>query len=242
MSSMIEFLSYEFIRNALIAGILASVLCAVLGTFIIVKRLVFISGGISHSAFGGLGVFYYLGLNPLIGAFVAAGLVALIIGLLNPRKIMTQDALIGALWAFGMAIGIVFIAMSPGYAPNLMTYMFGNILAVNTSDLYLIVIITFTVLVTVILLYKEFIAIAFDEEFAFIQGVPVRLLMIIFLLLIGFSIVLLIRLVGYPGYRPVDNSTPDRNADFPPFHNNNIIFHYCEYYYYNQRLGHIIHV
>ncbi|NQU26882.1 MAG: metal ABC transporter permease [Candidatus Marinimicrobia bacterium] len=193
---MIELLEYDFIRNAVYIGILASILCGVLGTFIVVKRLVFISGGVSHAAFGGIGAFYYWGLNPLAGGFLVAGILAIVLGLTNRDKLINQGALIGVLWALGMAIGILFIARAPGYTPNLMTYMFGNILAVSVPDLVFAALLDLIVIGIIIVFYKEFVAISFDEEFAFIQGVPVRILMVIFMLLVSISIVLLIRLVG----------------------------------------------
>ncbi len=193
---MQDLLAYEFIRNAIVVSILVSILCAVLGTFIVVKRLVFISGGISHAAFGGLGIFHYLGLNPLAGALLIAGLSALILGSMNREKLLAQNAMIGVLWATGMAIGILFIARTPGYTPELMTYLFGNILSVTANDVILTFVLVVTVMLVIVLLYKELVAISFDEEFAAIQGVPVRSMMILFLFLIAFSIVMLIHLAG----------------------------------------------
>ena len=129
MDTLIEAFGYDFMRHAVYAGILASVLCGVIGTFVVVKRLVFISGGLSHAAFGGLGLFYYLGLNPIFGGFLVAVLASAGLGLGATRQGRpagaTADAMIGVLWAVGMAIGILFIYQTPGYAPNLMTYLFG---------------------------------------------------------------------------------------------------------------------
>ncbi|MFH1852383.1 MAG: iron chelate uptake ABC transporter family permease subunit [Candidatus Neomarinimicrobiota bacterium] len=191
-----ELLSYEFIRNAILIGVLSSILCGLLGTFIVVKRLVFISGGISHAAFGGIGAFYYLGLNPLAGGFLVTAIMAVILGLANREKLISQNSLIGILWALGMAVGIIFIARTPGYAPNLMTYLFGNILAVSNQDILVTLIIDIIVVSVIFAFYKEFVAISFDEEFARVQGLPVRTLMIVFMLMIAVSIVLLIQLVG----------------------------------------------
>ncbi|RPH55735.1 metal ABC transporter permease, partial [bacterium] len=135
MPSFLDALSYEFMRNALLAGLLAAVLCGIIGPFVVVKRLAFISDGISHAAFGGMGVCFFLGVNPLLGAVPVALLVALVLGLVNRETIRSMDALIGVLWAAGMAVGIVFVYKTPGYAPNLMTYLFGNILLASRQDL-----------------------------------------------------------------------------------------------------------
>jgi zinc transport system permease protein len=196
MAGITEALSFEFMRNAVLAGILASILCGVIGTLVVVKRLVFISGGISHAAFGGLGVFYFLGLEPRIGAIAVAALSALILGLAGSDKVRSQDAMIGVLWAVGMAIGIVFIYKTPGFAPNLMTYLFGNILLVSRSDVLATLGLDVAALLILALFYKEFVAVAFDEEFARVQGVPVRLLTILLLALIALSVVMLIQVVG----------------------------------------------
>lgn len=193
---MTELWSYDFIRQAVYAALLASLLCGVIGTFVVVKRLVFISGGVSHAAFGGLGVCYYLGLEPLLGAAVVAVVSALLVAAGSRRWIRSQDAVIGILWSVGMAIGVVFVALSPGYAPNLMTYLFGNILTVGQG--VVMVTLGFTVLVVgfVLLFFKEFVAVSFDEEFARVQGVPVGMFMAVLMVMVALSVVLLIQMVG----------------------------------------------
>ena len=193
---MTELWSYDFIRQAVYAALLASLLCGVIGTFVVVKRLVFISGGVSHAAFGGLGVCYYLGLEPLLGAAVVAVVSALLVAAGSRRWSRSQDAVIGILWSVGMAIGVVFVALSPGYAPNLMTYLFGNILTVGQG--VVMVTLGFTVLVVgfVLLFFKEFVAVSFDEEFARVQGVPVGMFMAVLMVMVALSVVLLIQMVG----------------------------------------------
>ena len=200
MDTIIEAFGYDFMRHAVVAGILASVLCGVIGTFVVVKRLVFISGGLSHAAFGGLGLFYYLGLNPIFGGILVAVLASAGLGLGATRQGRpagaTADAMIGVLWAVGMAIGILFIYQTPGYAPNLMTYLFGNILTVSWTDIELLCALDLVVLLIIGVSYKEFVAIAFDESFARVQGIPVRLLFTLFLVLVGLTVVMLIQVVG----------------------------------------------
>jgi zinc transport system permease protein len=196
MTGLAEVLSFEFMRNAVLTGVLASILCGVIGTLVVVKRLVFISGGISHAAFGGLGMFYFLGLDPRVGAIAISILSALLLGTLDKERLRSQDAMIGVLWAVGMAIGIVFIYKTPGFAPNLMTYLFGNILMVSRSDVMVTLALDLAVLLILALFYKEFVAVAFDEEFARVQGVPVRPLLMLLLVLIALSVVMLIQVVG----------------------------------------------
>lgn len=196
MSTLLELWSYDFIRQAVYAALLASVLCGVIGTFVVVKRLVFISGGVSHAAFGGLGVCYYLGVEPLIGAAVVAIVSALLVAVGGRRWIGSQDAIIGILWSVGMAIGVVFVALSPGYAPNLMTYLFGNILTVGQEAVLVTLFFTILVLGFVLLFFKEFVAVSFDEEFARVQGVPVGIFMAVLMVMVALAVVLLIQLVG----------------------------------------------
>src|SRR3990167_8818009 len=144
---MIDLLSYEFMQNAVLSGIMASIICGVIGPFIVARRMVFISGGLSHTAFGGLGIAYWLGINPLYGASLFVLSAALIIGWWE-EKVTRHDMFIGILWAFGVAVGIIFIHLTPGYVPDLMTFLFGNILTVSQTDLY----ITFSLVLIVTLL------------------------------------------------------------------------------------------
>lgn len=199
----LELLGYDFVRNAVLAGLLASVLCGVVGTFVVVKRLVFLAGGVAHAAFGGLGFCYFLGVDPRLGAVGAAVLSAL--ALSNPGGSTggkgdgggkSHDARIGILWSVGMAIGVVFIYAIPGYAPNLMAYLFGNILTVQGSDVLLTAVLTTVVVVLYAVYYKESVAVAFDEEFAAVQGVPVGAARTILMLLTALSVVFLLQLVG----------------------------------------------
>ncbi len=216
---MLEFLSYEFVQNALIAGVLSSILAGLIGTFIVTKRIVFISAGISHISFGGLGVAYYFGLEPLIGAMVFAVSSSAIIGAktfgsnsnANSSSILTSssssksksssnssrnDSLIGILWSIGMAIGILFISLTPGYAPNLTSFLFGNILTVSRELLYYMSALIVITIALQYIFYNELITVSFDPEFAFIQGINVKFLNLMLMILVGVSVVMLISVAG----------------------------------------------
>lgn len=196
MPGFFDALAYEFMQNALAAGLLAAVLCGVIGPFVAVKRLAFISDGISHAAFGGMGICFFLGLDPIYGAVAVALAVAAILGLSDSSILRAPDALIGVLWAVGMAVGIVFVYKTPGYAPNLMSYLFGNILMVSRQNIVAISLLTFAVFVLLALFWKGLVAVAFDEVFARVQGAPVRFLLTLLLALIALSVVALIQVVG----------------------------------------------
>lgn len=196
MPGLFEALSYEFLRNAVLAGLLAAVLCGMVGTFVVVKRLAFLSDGISHAAFGGMGVCYFLGVDPLLGAMGVALLCALGLGAMDTETIRSYDAMIGVLWAVGLAVGIVFVYKTPGYAPNLMTYLFGNILLVSRHEIGVLLALAVSVLLILALFWKGIVAVSFDEPFARVQGVPVRFLMTMLLTMIAMSVVILIQVVG----------------------------------------------
>ena len=163
---------------------------------IVIKRDTFLVGGISHASFGGLGLFYFLGLNPILGAFTVAIASGSFIGLSNEKQLHTHNAIIGVLWAFGMSLGIIFITITPGYAPNLLTYLFGDILTVSRPDIFSIFIYNIVLLAALFLFYKPLIVYLFDKEFAALHGIPVKLFRFIFYLFIAISIVLMIRSVG----------------------------------------------
>jgi zinc transport system permease protein len=196
MDALAHLFAFDFIRHALFAGLLASVLCGVVGTFVVVKRLVFISGGISHAAFGGLGICYFLGVDDRWGAAAVAIGMALLLARGGTGRGRSHDAVIGILWAVGMAVGIIFLHLTPGYAPNLMTYLFGNILTVSATDVRLTLALVVVLLVLLALFWKELVAVAFDEAFAAVQGVPVRLALAGLMVAIALAVVFLIQLVG----------------------------------------------
>lgn len=196
MGSFWDFWQYDFFRHAMLAGILASVACGIIGSYVVIKRIVFVAGGVSHTAYGGIGLGYYLGINPLAGAAVFSLGAAIIIAWIRHRWSQFEDTLIGIMWAMGMAIGIYFIGKTPGYAPNLMSYLFGNILTVPTAELYAMAALDILIVTLTVLLFKEFRALTFDEEHARISGLPTTTLNIVLFCLISLTVVALIRAVG----------------------------------------------
>ena len=196
VTAMPDLLHFEFMRNAFLAAILSSVACGIIGAYVVVRRLGFISGGIAHAAFGGIGLSYYLGLNPLAGIIPFSLAAAVGIGLLARKAKIAEDTAIGAFWAAGMSIGVILIGLTPGYAPNLFSYLFGNILTVPGSDLMLIAGLDLLIIAVVWLFDKEFLAISFDEEYARISGLKTLALDLLMLCLIALTVVIMVRVVG----------------------------------------------
>ena len=191
-----EILQYAFMRNALMAAILVSIACGIVGTYVVIKRIVFISGGIAHTAFGGIGLGFLLGINPILAAIPFSLMSALGIGVISRKAKVSEDTAIGILWAVGMALGIIFISLSPGYAPDLFSYLFGSILTVPSFDLFVMLALDAVILLTVLLFHKEFSAISFDEEFSTVVGIPTKIMYLLLLCLVALSVVVLIRVVG----------------------------------------------
>ncbi|NBC48279.1 MAG: metal ABC transporter permease, partial [Gammaproteobacteria bacterium] len=197
---MAEFLNalstHAFLQQALIAGLLASIGCGLVGPFVVVKRITFLAGGIAHSVLAGMGAALYYGYDPLTGALAAAVLAALLIGWVRLSWRTGEDTAIGALWAIGMAIGILFVSKTPGYATDLMSFLFGNILLVPARELWFMATLDLVLLLSVALFYRQFVAIAFDDEFARLRGVPVELFYLLLLVLVAVTVVLMIQVVG----------------------------------------------
>lgn len=189
-------INHSFLQHALLAGLLASVGCGIMGSYVVVKRIGYLAGGISHAVLGGMGAALFFGYAPMSGALIAAIAVALIIGWIKMRWRQQEDTLIGAVWAIGMAIGVLFISRTPGYSADLMSFLFGNILLVSTADLWRMVVLDIVLLTLVLAFYRQFLAIALDEEFARLRGVPVTLFYLLFLCLVAVTVVLLIQVVG----------------------------------------------
>jgi len=188
--------SQGFLQYAFAAGLLASLGCGVMGTFVVVRRIAFLAGGIAHAVLGGRGLALYLGAPPLAGAVAAALVAALIIGLVSLRAREQEDTLIGAIWAVGMAMGVLFISRTPGYNSELMSYLFGNILMVSSGDLWLMGILDLILLLIVGLFFRQLQAVTFDEEFPRLRGLPSELLYLLLISLAALTVVLLIRVVG----------------------------------------------
>ena len=193
---MIEALQFEFMRNALLAGLLTSIACGIIGTLVVVNRIVFISGGIAHAAYGGVGLAFFLGIPPLAGAAGFSLVISAIMALVTAKNKQRADTIVGVLWAVGMALGIILVDLSSGYNVDLMSYLFGSILAVPRSDLVMMVAVDLLVMAVVGLYYNSFLAMSFDEEFALSAGVPVRPLYFVLLAMMAFVVVMVIRVVG----------------------------------------------
>jgi zinc transport system permease protein len=194
--SLISIFRYQFVLHALVAAVLASISCGIVGTYIVARRKVFISGGITHASFGGIGIGYYLGINPVLGAAVFSILSALGIEYISKRTDIREDSAIGILWSLGMAIGIIFIFITPGYAPNLMMFLFGSILTVTWLDIWLMAVLCLLIVVFFVLFYRLILYISFDEDYARAHRAPVNLINYLLMSLIALTIVLHIRVVG----------------------------------------------
>jgi zinc transport system permease protein len=193
---MWEALQFDFMRNALLAGILVSISCGIIGSLVVVNRIVFISGGIAHAAYGGIGLAFFTGISPTLGAGLFGVAVSMIMAAVSFKNRHRADTFIGVIWAVGMALGIILIDITPGYNVDLMSYLFGSILAVPESDIWFMIPLNIIIVSSVVILYKEFLAMSYDEEFAFIAGIPVRLLYFSLLGMTALCVVMVIRVVG----------------------------------------------
>jgi zinc transport system permease protein len=193
---MIEALQLEFMRNALVAGILVSLVCGVIGTLVVVNRIVFLAGGIAHAAYGGIGLAFFMGWPYVAGttgfSLLAAGAMAAVTLKAKHRA----DAMVGVIWAVGMAAGVILLDLTPGYNVDLMSYLFGSILAVPVSDLWQMGFIGVGVIAIVTWYYNDFLAMSYDDEFARLRKVPVTFLYCLLLGMIAVTVVMIIRVVG----------------------------------------------
>jgi len=200
LESFFEMFEYEFMLRAIYAGLLASIAFGIIGTYVVVKRIVFIAGGISHASFGGVGLSFYLewdrDTGPIFGAALFALASALGIGVLSKETLEREETTIGIVWAVGMALGAFFIALTPGYAISPASYLFGNILFLKALDIQLLLVLVTGILISTVVLYHKIQATAFDEEFSMVAGVNVSLLHLYLLCLVALTIVLLIKFLG----------------------------------------------
>lgn len=196
MSFIDAVLAHEFLRVALAAGLLAAVGCGVVGTLVVVKRITFMAGGIAHAVLGGMGVAHWLGRDPLSGAAIAAVLAALLVGWIARRGGEREDMLIGALWAVGMAVGIVAIARTPGYSTDLMSYLLDNLLMVTREQVLAMTVLDVVMLLAVVLLWRPLVATTFDEEFARLRGLPTLAIELGVLVTVALAVVVLVQAVG----------------------------------------------
>ena len=193
---MIEALEFEFMRHALIAGLLASVICGIMGTLVVVNRIVFLSGGIAHAAYGGIGLAFFFGWPYLPGTIGFALAAAMLMAGVSIKAKHRTDTIIGVIWALGMAFGIILIDLTPGYNVDLMSYLFGSILTVPASDLLIMLVLGILITILVAVYYQDLLAMSYDEEFARIRGVPVNGLYFALIGILAVTIVLVIQVVG----------------------------------------------
>ena len=193
---MLEVLQYDFIQNALIAGVLISIAAGIIGSLVVVNKITFLTGGIAHSSYGGIGLAIYLGLPVLFGATVFAVLTAVIIAIITLNNRNRIDAIIGMMWASGMAIGIIFVDLTPGYNVDLMSYLFGSIIAVSNDDLIYMTALDIFIVSTVVFFYKQILAVSYDSEFATLRGINVKFFYTLILILAALCAVAAIKAVG----------------------------------------------
>jgi zinc transport system permease protein len=183
-------------RNALLTAVLISVACGIIGTYVVLKRIVFLSGGVAHAAYGGIGLGYVLNIPPLVSALVFSLLASFSMAWVHRKTKERSDTIIGVMWAIGMALGIIFVDLASGYKADLMSYLFGSILAVSQLELFLIAMMDILIIILVALFFKEFQALSFDETFTTIRNVAVDWLYVILVGMIGLTVVMMMRVVG----------------------------------------------
>jgi zinc transport system permease protein len=196
MNNLIELLEYTFFQHALLGSLFASIACGIIGTYIVTRRLVFISGGITHASFGGIGIGLYTGVSPILSAAIFSVLSAFGVEWLSKRKDMREDSAIAVFWTFGMAIGIIFSFLSPGFAPDLSAFLFGNILTITRTDIVVLAVLSLLLIAFFSIFLSPIIYIAFDREFARSQRIPVVLFEYILMMFIALTIVACLRMIG----------------------------------------------
>ena len=196
MSGILELFNYTFFQHALLGSLFASIACGIIGTYIVTRRLVFISGGITHASVGGIGIGLYTGISPILGAAIFSVLSAFGVEWLSKRKDMREDSAIAVFWTFGMAVGIIFSFLAPGFTPDLSTFLFGNILTITLSDIWMLAILSLVLIGFFTCFLTTIIYIAFDREYARSQRIPVRLFEYILMMFIALTIVACLRMIG----------------------------------------------
>ena len=193
---MLDILSFDFIQNAIIAGLLVSIASGIIGSLIVVNRMVFLAGGIAHTSYGGIGLAVYFGLPIFLGASVFAVLAALLMAIITLNQRDKIDIFIGLIWATGMAIGIIFVDLTPGYNVDLMSYLFGSILAVSSEDIQYMSILLTSIILIVTFFYREILAVSYDSQYASLRGINVKFFYTLILVLSALTVVIAIKVVG----------------------------------------------
>ncbi len=193
---MVEALHLEFMQNALLAGILSSVICGIIGSLVVVNRLVFLSGGIAHSAYGGIGLAFFFGWPYMIGAIGFAFFSAMVMAAVSLKSKHRADTIIGVMWAMGMAFGILLLDITPGYNVDLMSYLFGSILSVPKADIVTMTLVGILIVGLIVYFFHDLLAMSYDEEFAQIRGVPVKRLYFMLIGIVAVTVVMVVQVVG----------------------------------------------
>lgn len=197
MDFFYDIFRYEYLMNALLAAVFAGITCGIVGTYVVARRMVFLCGGVTHASFGGLGIAVYMGANPIAGAMVFAVLSALGIEWAGDRGRIREDSAIGIIWSVGMAVGALFMSLTPGYTSgDLSSYMFGSIVTVTTRDVATLGVLTLFCIVGAVLWWRPVMYLAFDREFAASQGIATRAASYIMAVIVALTIVLSIRVMG----------------------------------------------
>lgn len=193
---MLEVLHYEFIQNALIAGVLISIAAGIIGSLVVVNKITFLTGGIAHSSYGGIGLAIYLGIPVLFGATIFSVITAILIAIITLKNRTRIDAIIGMMWSSGMAIGIIFVDLTPGYNVDLMSYLFGSIIAVSKDDILYMIGLDVFIVGIIVFFYKEILVVSYDSEFATLRGINVKFFYTLILILAALCVVAAIKAVG----------------------------------------------
>lgn len=193
---MLEILTYEFMQNALISAILVSIITAIIGSLIVVNKMVFLSGGIAHSAYGGIGIAIFYSLPVLLSASIFSVVVTVIIAMLSYSKRENLDIIIGLMWAIGMSFGILLVDLTPGYNSDLMSYLFGSLMAVSNNDITYMIVLLLAIILILVLFFRDILAVSYDSEYAKLKGVKTKFFYTLILLLASLSIVISIKVVG----------------------------------------------
>ena len=193
---MLEILSFEFMQNAIVAGLLVSIASGIIGSLIVVNRMVFLAGGIAHTSYGGIGLAVYFGLPIFLGASLFAVGAAILMAAVTLNQRDKTDTFIGLIWAVGMAVGIVFVDMTPGYNVDLMSYLFGSILAVSNADIWYMSALLVVIVAIVAIFYRQILAVSYDSEYAKLRGVDVRFFYTLILVVSALTVVIAIKIVG----------------------------------------------
>ncbi len=186
----------DFLRNAIIAGLLSSIACGITGTFVVVKKISYVGGGIAHAVMGGIGAAYFWNINPMYGAIVFAVFSGLLIGLVRLKLKENEDTIISALWSIGMAIGIILAYLTPGYNVDLISFLFGNILLVDGESLLTLLIIDVIIIAFTFLFFRQIIYTSFDQEYAFVRGIKVDFVYYLMIIMVALTVVILVQTVG----------------------------------------------